>query len=57
MMVITLDASTYKLTGETSSKSGTTLNIPAGTKIEGTGGTASYSVAQGGKLNVNGTAE
>jgi hypothetical protein len=38
------------------SASGTTLNIPAGTKIEGTGGTASYSVAQGGKLNVNGTA-
>jgi hypothetical protein len=34
----------------------TTLNIPAGTKIEGTGGTASYTVAQGGKLNVNGTA-
>jgi hypothetical protein len=32
------------------------LTIPAGTKIEGTGGTASYiAIAQGGKLNVNGT--
>ncbi|MBC5862249.1 hypothetical protein [Flavobacterium turcicum] len=55
---VTLDASkTYKLTGRLQVNSGATLNIPAGTKIEGTGGTASYiAVAQGGKLNVNGTA-
>lgn len=55
---VTLDASkTYKLTGKLQVNSGATLNIPAGTKIEGTGGTASYiAVAQGGKLNVNGTA-
>jgi hypothetical protein len=34
-----------------------TLTIPAGTTIEGTGGTSSYiAIAQGGKLNVNGTA-
>jgi hypothetical protein len=33
------------------------LTIPAGTTIEGTGGTSSYiAIAQGGKLNVNGTA-
>jgi uncharacterized protein with beta-barrel porin domain len=37
--------------------SGATLTIPAGTTIEGTGGTSSYiAIAQGGKLNVNGTA-
>jgi hypothetical protein len=35
---------------------GATLTIPAGTTIEGTGGTSSYIAIQGGKLNVNGTA-
>lgn len=55
---VTLDATkTYKLTGKLQVNSGATLNIPAGTVIEGTGGTASYiAIAQGGKLNVNGTA-
>ncbi|WP_343615484.1 hypothetical protein [Flavobacterium sp.] len=55
---VVLDASkTYKLTGAIKVESGATLTIPAGTKIEGTGGTASYiAVAQGGKINVNGTA-
>ena len=55
---VTLEASkTYKLTGKLQVNSGATLNIPAGTKIEGVGGTASYiAVAQGGKININGTA-
>lgn len=56
--VVVLDASkTYKLTGAIKVENGATLTIPAGTVIEGTGGTASYiSVAQGAKINVNGTA-
>lgn len=55
---VTLDATkTYKLTGKIQVNSGATLTIPAGTKIEGTGGTSAYiAIAQGGKLNVNGTA-
>ena len=55
---VTLDASkTYKLTGKIQVNNGATLTIPAGTVIEGTGGTASYiAVAQGGKINVKGTA-
>ena len=55
---VILDASVvYKLTGKIQVNSGATLTIPAGTRIEGTGGTASYiAVAQGGKINVNGTA-
>ncbi|NRT13213.1 hypothetical protein [Flavobacterium sp. 14A] len=55
---VTLDASkTYKLTGKIQVNSGATLTIPAGTVIQGTGGTSSYiAVAQGGKINVNGTA-
>ena len=55
---VTLDATkTYKLTGKIQVNSGATLTIPAGTVIEGTGGTSSYiAIAQGGKLNVNGTA-
>jgi hypothetical protein len=55
---VTLDpAKTYKLTGKIQVNSGATLTIPAGTIIEGTGGTSSYiAIAQGGKLNVNGTA-
>jgi hypothetical protein len=54
---IILDASkVYKLTGKIQVNEGATLTIPAGTLIEGTAGTASYiAVAQGGKINVNGT--
>ena len=53
---VTLDASvTYKLTGSYVIKEGGILNIPAGTKIEATGGTSAYiAVAQGGKIYVNG---
>ena len=55
---VTLDASKiYKLTGKLQVNTGATLTIPAGTVIEGVGGTSSYiAIAQGGKLNVNGTA-
>ncbi|BFM42506.1 hypothetical protein CFS9_11470 [Flavobacterium sp. CFS9] len=55
---VILDATkTYKLTGAIKVENGATLTIPAGTVIEGTGGTAAYiSVAQGAKINVNGTA-
>lgn len=55
---VILDASVvYKLTGKIQVNSGATLTIPAGTRIEGVGETASYiAVAQGGKINVNGTA-
>lgn len=54
---VILDASkTYKLTGKIQVNSGATLTIPAGTVIQGTAGTQSYiTVAQGGKINVNGT--
>ncbi len=56
--IVTLDAGTvYRLTGKIQINDGATLTIPAGTVIEGVGETASYiAVAQGGKLNVNGTA-
>ncbi|MDW5289321.1 hypothetical protein [Formosa sp. PL04] len=56
--VITLDASIeYELTGALVVQNGGVLNIPAGTVIKAEGGTASYiGVAQGGKINVNGTA-
>lgn len=55
---VNLDASvTYKLTGTFVVKDGATLNIPAGTRIEASEGYGSYIiVAQGGKINVNGTA-
>lgn len=55
---VTLNASTiYKLTGKLQVNSGAILTIPAGTTIEATGGTSAYiAIAQGGKLNVNGTA-
>jgi hypothetical protein len=55
---VVLEASTvYKLTGALVVGSGAILTIPAGTKIEATGGTAAYiAVAQGGKININGTA-
>jgi hypothetical protein len=55
--VVLTAGTTYKLTGAIKVENGATLTIPAGTTIEGTGGTASYiAVAQGGKINVNGTA-
>lgn len=56
--VLTLDASkTYNLTGPVIVENGGTLNIPAGTKINSTAGTNGYVlVAQGGKININGTA-
>ena len=55
---VTLDENVvYKLTGKIQINSGAILTIPAGTKIEGLGGTSAYiAVAQGGKINVNGTA-
>lgn len=55
---VVLNASTvYKLTGKIQVNSGATLTIPAGTVIEGVGGTSAYiAVAQGGKIFVNGTA-
>lgn len=53
----TLDASqVYNLTGSFIVRGGATLTIPAGTRIEATGGTASYiAIAQDGLLYVNGT--
>lgn len=53
----TLDATqVYNLTGSFIVRGGATLTIPAGTKIEATGGTASYiAIAQDGLLYVNGT--
>lgn len=55
---VVLDAATtYKLTGKLQVNSGATLTIPAGTVIQGVGGTSAYiAIAQGGKINVNGTA-
>ena len=55
---VVLNASTvYKLTGKIQVNSGATLTIPAGTIIEGVGGTSAYiAVAQGGKIFINGTA-
>ncbi|KLT68090.1 MULTISPECIES: hypothetical protein [unclassified Flavobacterium] len=55
---VVLDATKiYKLTGKIQVNNGATLTIPAGTVIQGTGGTKAYiAVAQGGKINVNGTA-
>ncbi len=54
---VTLSASiTYNLTSSLVVKDGGTLNIPEGTTIKATGGTAAYiAVAQGGKIYVNGT--
>ena len=46
----------YNLTGSFVVRGGATLTIPAGTRIEATGGTASYiAIAQDGLLYVNGT--
>lgn len=55
---VVLDANTvYNLTGKLQVNDGATLTIPAGTVIQGTGGTKAYiAIAQGGKINVNGTA-
>ena len=54
----TLDPSkVYKLTSGFVIEDGASLTIPAGTRIEATGGTASYvAVAQGGKIFITGTA-
>lgn len=56
--VVVLDANVeYKLTGGLVVEKGAKLVIPAGTKIVGTGGTSAYiAVAQGGKIDVQGTA-
>nr|WP_321450122.1 hypothetical protein [uncultured Carboxylicivirga sp.] len=56
---VTLDASkTYNLNGTLSVKDGGELIIPAGTVIEAQEGFANYiMVEQGGKIQVNGTAE
>lgn len=56
---VTLDGTkTYQLTGSLIIGNGAKLIIPAGTRIIGTGGTSSYiAVAQGGKIEVNGTAD
>lgn len=55
---VVLDAATtYKLTGKLQVNSGATLTIPAGTVIQGVGGTSAYiAISQGAKINVNGTA-
>ncbi|MCO5286993.1 MAG: hypothetical protein M9898_11325 [Chitinophagaceae bacterium] len=57
--VKTLDAViTYTITGPVIVQSGATLNIPAGTMIKAKKGFNNYIlVLQGGKINVNGTAE
>lgn len=54
---VTLSADVeYRLTGKLVVEDGAKLIIPAGTKIVGTGGTSAYiAVAQGGKIEVNGT--
>ncbi|MDY0781280.1 hypothetical protein [Tenacibaculum sp. IB213877] len=56
---VTLDASkTYELKGAYVVRDGGVLTIPAGTRIEATGGTASYiAVAQGGKIYVDGNSD
>ncbi len=55
---VTLDAATtYSLAGTFAVGDSATLTIPAGTRIEATEGFSSYIiVAQGGKININGTA-
>lgn len=55
---VTLDATkVYKLTGSVVVKDGGQLIIPAGTRIESTGGTSAYiTIEQGGKIFANGTA-
>ena len=55
---LTLNASEeYSLAGAYVVREGATLTIPAGTLIKATGGANAYiAVAQGGKINVNGTA-
>lgn len=54
---VVLDAAkTYKLTGKLVVENSAKLTIPAGTRIEGTNGTAYIAVAQGGQIFVNGTA-
>ena len=57
--IVILDASqVYNLTGALVINNGAKLVIPAGTVIEASGGTSSYiAVAQGAKIDVNGTAQ
>lgn len=54
---VSLQANTiYKLTGPLTIQEDASLTIPAGTRVEATGGTSAYIVvAQGGKIYVNGT--
>lgn len=54
---VVLDADqVYKLTGKLEILDNATLTIPAGTRIEGTGGTSSYiAIGQNAKIFVNGT--
>lgn len=53
---VALTSSTvYHLTGRLQVNSGATLTIPAGTVIQGMGTSSYIIVAQGGKINVNGT--
>ncbi len=56
---LTLDSeNNYSLTGALIVPNGITLTIPAGVTIKATGGTSAYiAIAQGGKLNVYGTAQ
>lgn len=56
---IVLDANVvYKLKGPLVMLNGSTLTIPAGTKIEATGGTSSYiAIGQNAQIFVNGTAD
>lgn len=55
---VTLDPTkVYKLTGAVAVKAGGTLVIPAGTRIEASGGTSAYiTIEQDGKIFANGTA-
>lgn len=54
--VVLTSSTVYHLTGKLQVNSGATLTIPAGTVIEGMGTSSYIAVAQGGKINVNGTA-
>jgi hypothetical protein len=54
--VVLNSGTVYKLTGKIQVNNGASLTIPAGTVIEGVGGTSAYiAVAQGGKIYINGT--
>ncbi len=54
---VTLDANTvYKITGEVNFLDGTTLTIPAGTKLYGSSGSAYLAINRGAKIFAEGTA-